>query len=219
MDYYSGLFEVQDTTSTVAWRVITLLKSWFARHGIPITVMSDSGLQPFNSESFLQFSDEWDLKHITCSPHHPQSNGKVENAVKICKSLLKKARDNKQDPFLNVLEWRNTPTKGVGTSPAKLLYGRRTQTRLPVARKQLKPTLIEGMTKRKEKGKESKRDILIDNIGLWKGCQQATSSVCAAYVIQSSLLMKSLTSWVVNLIWPRLMEEDIVETENIYVRQ
>ena len=49
VDYYSGLFEVQDTTSTVAWRVITVLKSWFARHGIPITVMSDSG-PPFNSE-------------------------------------------------------------------------------------------------------------------------------------------------------------------------
>ena len=156
VDYSSGLFEVQDMTSTVASRVITVLKSWFARHGIPITVMSDNG-PPFNSESFQDFSDEWDFNHITSSPHHPQSNGKVENAVKTCKSLLKKARDDKQDPLLSILEWRNTPTEGVGASPAQLLYGRRTRTRLPVARKQLKPTLIEGVTERMEKSKEKQK--------------------------------------------------------------
>ena len=76
VDYYSGLFEVQDMTSTVASRVITVLKSWFARHGIHITVMSDN-CPPFNSESFQEFSDEWDFNHITSNPHHPQSNGKV----------------------------------------------------------------------------------------------------------------------------------------------
>ncbi|CAB4017096.1 Transposon Ty3-G Gag-Pol poly, partial [Paramuricea clavata] len=156
VDYYSGLFEVQDMTSTVASRVITVLKSWFARHGIPITVMSDNG-PPFNSESFKDFSDEWDFNHITSSPHHPQSNGKVENAVKTCKSLLKKARDDKQAPLLSILEWRNTPTEGMGASPAQLLYGRRTRTRLPVAKKQLKPTLIEGVTKKMEKGKEKQK--------------------------------------------------------------
>ena len=143
-------------TSTVASRVITVLKSWFARHGIPITVMSDNG-PPFNSESFQEFSDEWDFNHITSSPHHPQSSGKVENAVKTRKSLLKKARDDKQEPLLSILEWRNTPTEGVGASPAQLLYGRRTRTRLPVARKQLKPTLIEGVTKRIEKSKEKQK--------------------------------------------------------------
>ena len=30
--YYSVLFEVQDMTNTVASRVITVQKSWFARH-------------------------------------------------------------------------------------------------------------------------------------------------------------------------------------------
>ena len=156
VDYYSGLFEVQGMTSTVASRVITVLKPWFARHGIPITVMSDNGL-PFKSESFQEFSDEWDFNHITSSPHHPQSNGKVENSVKTCKSLLKKALDDKQDPLLSILEWCNTPTEGVGASPALILYGRCTRTHLPVARKQLKPTLIEGVTKRMEKSKEKQK--------------------------------------------------------------
>jgi transposase InsO family protein len=78
--YYSGLFEVQDMISTVESRIITVLKSWFARHGIPITVMSDNG-SPLNSETFNNFSDEWDFNHITSSPHHAQSNGKVENLM------------------------------------------------------------------------------------------------------------------------------------------
>ncbi len=97
------------------------------------------------------------FNHITPSPHHPQSDGKVENAVKTCKSLLKKAHDDKQDPLLSILEWRNTPTQGVGASPAQLQYGRRTRTRLRVAREQLKPTLIEGVTKKMEKGKEKQK--------------------------------------------------------------
>ena len=77
--------------------------------------------------------------------------------MKTCKSLLKKARDDKQDPLLSILEWHNTPTEGMGASPAQLLYGRRTQTRLPVAKKQLKPTLIDGVTKKIEKGKEKQK--------------------------------------------------------------
>ena len=108
--------------------------------------MSDNG-PPLNSENFKVYSEEWDFNHITSSPYHRkgQSSIKVENAVKTCKSLLKKARDDKQDPLLSILEWCNTPTEGMGASPAQLLYGRRTRTRVPVARKQLKPTIIEGV--------------------------------------------------------------------------
>ena len=200
VDYYSGLFEVQDMTSTVALRV-TVLKSWFARHGIPITLMSDNG-PPFNSESFQEFSDEWDFNHITSSPHHPQSNGKVENAVKTCKSLLKNARDDKQDLLLSILEWRNTPTEGIGASPAQLLYGRRTRTRLPVARKQLKPTLIEGVTKKMEEGKEKQKKYFDRQFRTLKKLS-AGDVIRIARVIQGGLLGKSLKSWVFGLTWSR----------------
>jgi hypothetical protein len=53
----------------------------------------------------------------------------------------------------------------MGASSAQLPYGRRTQTRLPVARKQLKPTLIERVKKNMEKGKEKQINILIDSRG------------------------------------------------------
>jgi len=115
--YYSGYFEVQDMSSTTGSHVITVLKAWFSRHGIPVTIISDNG-PPFNSEDFKIFSKEWDF-YVTSSPYHAQSNGCVENAVKTCKSLLTKARADKRDPLLALLEWRNTPTEGMNASPVQ----------------------------------------------------------------------------------------------------
>ena len=132
-------------SSTTSTRVITVLKTWFSRHGIPVTVNSDHG-PPFNSEDFKTFSKKWDFHHATSSPYHGQSNGRVENAVKTCKSLLTKARADKRDPLLALLEWRNTQTEGVNASPVQLLYGRLTRTRLPVAKKLLTPQVITDVT-------------------------------------------------------------------------
>ena len=109
----------------------------FARHGIPDVLITDSGTQ-FSSSEFAKFAEAWKFEHKTSSPHHPQSNGKAENAVKICKNLLKKARADNRDPLLALLDWRNTSTEGLGTSPVQHLMGRRTRTLLPTHPKLLK---------------------------------------------------------------------------------
>ena len=100
------------------------------------------------------------------SPHHikPLSrtkNGRVENAVKTCKSLLTKARADKRDPLLALLEWRNTPTEGMNASPVQLLYGRRTRTRLPVAKQLLTPQVILMSPKRSRLGSRSRNTTMI----------------------------------------------------------
>ena len=66
-----------------------------------MTLIGDNG-PPFNSKHFKAFSAEWDFHHVTSSPYHPQSNGRTENAVKTCKSLLIKARADKRDPVAGV---------------------------------------------------------------------------------------------------------------------
>ena len=76
VDYYSGYFEVQDMSGTTSTRVITVLKSWFSRHGIPVIIISDNG-PPFNSKDFKTFSKEWDFHQTISSPYHAQSNGRV----------------------------------------------------------------------------------------------------------------------------------------------
>ena len=97
---------------------------------------------PFNSEDFKTFSKERDFDLVTSSPYQAQSNGHVENAVNTCKSLLTKARVDKRDPLLALLEWHNTPTEGMNASPVQLLYGRQTCTHLPVAKQLLTPQVI-----------------------------------------------------------------------------
>ena len=86
-------------------------------------MVSDNG-PAFASAEFQEFAKQWELDHITTSPHYPQSNSKAESVVKICKTLMKKAKLAKSDLLL--LNHRNTPTKPTNLSPAQRLFGRRT---------------------------------------------------------------------------------------------
>ena len=70
---------------------------------------------------------------MTSSPYHPKSNGKAVSAVKVVKSLIKKAQRDNKDPWLSLLDYRNTPTTGMQTSPAQRLMSRRTKTLVPIA--------------------------------------------------------------------------------------
>ena len=103
--------------------VITQLKSTFARYGIP----------QFSSWKFKQFAESWEFKHTTTSPKHPQANGQVENAIGTTKSVLKKAYEDGTDPYIALLESRNTPITGLSYSPAQVFLNRRLETRLPTS--------------------------------------------------------------------------------------
>ena len=107
------------------------MKQQFARHGIPDTIFSDNS--PFGALEFKQFAKSYEFVHQTSSPRYSQSNGRVENAVKVAKRLMTKALEDKADPFLALLDWRNTPSEQLHQSPAQILFGRRTRTKLPVA--------------------------------------------------------------------------------------
>ena len=157
MDEYSNFFELRALSDTTASSVITSLKSQFARRGIPNVVRSDNGSQ-FSSSDFRTFAREWEFEHITSSPHHARSNGKVEKAVNTAKGILKKAVFDHKDSYLALLDWRNTPTER--------LLGRRTRTLLPTSARLLKPKLLKPakdlVTKKREKrahyyNKEAKR--------------------------------------------------------------
>ena len=59
IDYFSRFVEVALLSkSTTAPDVITHPKSWFARHGIPHKVVSDSGTQ-FQASEFAKFADDY----------------------------------------------------------------------------------------------------------------------------------------------------------------
>lgn len=138
VDYFSNYFEVDKLESMTSACVIKKLKYHFARYGIPLTVISDNGPQ-FISYEFKQFASSYDFKHKTSSPYHSQSNGMAENAVKQAKTILRKCSDSKTDPFLALIECRNTPDQHTNTSPAQRFLGRRTRSLVPATRKLLMP--------------------------------------------------------------------------------
>ena len=60
-------------------------------------------------------------------------------AVKIAKRMMKKCSFNQEDPYIALLNLRNTPQEGVKYSPVQRLMGRRTKTLLPTKPQLLKP--------------------------------------------------------------------------------
>ena len=148
VDYYSSFIEIEHLKETTSMQVIKRCKSQFARHGIPDILFSDNGPQ-FSSQQFHDFASTYRFQHRTSSPHYPQSNGKVEKAVQTVKNILKKARDDRQDPYLALLALRNTPIDDQIGSPAQQLMGRRTRTLLPISKELLTPKTIRPSTIRK----------------------------------------------------------------------
>ena len=142
IDYFSNFWEVDRLERTTAKEVIRKVKYHFARYGIPSTVISDNGPQ-FKSGDFENFSKEWDFQHDFSSPGHQQANGMAESGVKMAKQLIRRATDSGRDPFMAILEYRNTPSQDYGTSPAQRMLGRRTRTLLPTTENLLKPMNIE----------------------------------------------------------------------------
>jgi len=100
------------------------------RRRVPsVPFISDNGPQ-CKCKEFEGFASTWGFTHITSSPHYPQSNGLAEKSVHIAKCLMEKAKADHRDPYLSLLEYRNTPVDNF-RSPAQLLMSRRLRSILP----------------------------------------------------------------------------------------
>ena len=155
-DYYSNFIEVEHLHTTTTRAVCKALKVMFARYGVPDTLVTDNGPQ-FSSAEFVSFTKVWSFTHSTSSPRYAQSNGKAENAVKTVKRLFTKCRESGQSEFRALLDWRNTPTEGVGTSPAQRFFGRRCRTLLPMTQLQLEPQFSTADNARALQGQKAKQ--------------------------------------------------------------
>ncbi len=140
VDYYSKFPELCPVKRKTAKCLISHCKSIFARHGIPEIIVADN--QPFNSFEFKLFCKSWDIYLITSSPEYPQSNGQAERCVQTLKTFLKKAEDDGGDPYIALLEYRNTPISGMQYAPAQLAMSRLLRSRIPVTHAALKPVVV-----------------------------------------------------------------------------
>ena len=150
VDAFSGYWEVDEMPQTTSLAVIHKTKQHFARFGIPDRVYTDNGPQ-FDCAEYTRFANHWQFEHLTSSPYHSQSNGLVEAAVKTAKTLQRKAAKANQDQWLSFLDYRNTPTEGMDSSPVQRLMSKRTKTRLPIAQHLLEPEIQSDVERRRTK--------------------------------------------------------------------
>ncbi|GFS23914.1 Pol polyprotein [Elysia marginata] len=125
-DFYSKMPFVKSFKTMTSKETIDYLESAFAIHVIPKIVISDNARQ-FTSFEFENFLKQWEFKHVTSSPHFPQSNGFIERTVQTVKNCLKKAKAKKENPQLALLSLRTTPIDNILPSPAELLFNRKVQ--------------------------------------------------------------------------------------------
>ena len=124
--------------NTTTSRVVTVIRQSFCRTGVPDIFWSDQGPQ-FTAQPFQEFSKKWGFKHVMSTPTYPQSNGKVEATVKSMKKLIRASWTGRyldEDKLTRaLLQYRNTPTRKDGLSPAQKLYSKPIQDTLPAHRR------------------------------------------------------------------------------------
>ena len=135
VDSFSRFPEVVQLSSTSSQTMIGILKSVFARFGIPEILVTDNGPQ-YASKHMAEFAKSYGFQHTTSSPYYPQGNGQAERTVKTVKTLIQ----NADDPFLALLNYRATPLPWRNLSPAELLFGRRIHTTIPQLPCQMVPS-------------------------------------------------------------------------------
>ena len=127
---YSGFPFCQKLKNITAETVLDQLYTWFCEHGFPVSLRSDQGKQ-YTAEVTADFCKKYNIVQEFSSPHHPQSNGLSESAVKQMKFLMLKSNEKLQDFKLALQHWRNTPSH-TGYSPSQLFLCRAQRTLLPV---------------------------------------------------------------------------------------
>ena len=141
VDSYTKWPEVCITKSTTSQSTINMLRSIFARWGVPIELVSDNGPQ-FCSKEFENFVVHLGIRHKRGAPYHPATNGLAERFVQTVKGALRASISEgldiqyRLDRFL--LAYRNAAHSTTGESPADLMLGRPLRTRLDC----LKPEIL-----------------------------------------------------------------------------
>ena len=98
VDYASRFPVVCKLTSMTGQHIANQCKLIFSEYGWPETLISDNG-PCYTAEVFTNLMREYNVNHITSSPHYPQSNGLAEKYVQLLKNLFYKTKEEGKDLF------------------------------------------------------------------------------------------------------------------------
>ena len=129
IDLYTSWVEAAPLKSITADEVcFEFFKIIVARHGCPITVISDHGKQ-FESKLFGQLCKSFNINHVMASAYHHQTNGKVEKFLKFLENSLAMVASADLSNWCRMLDkalftYRVSLNRMLNETPFYLLYGR-----------------------------------------------------------------------------------------------
>lgn len=133
VDAYSKWLEVYTMKVTTASKTIECLRDCFSRFGLPVVLVSDNGPQ-FTSLEFRKFLNKNGIKHKTCAPFKPSTNGQAERYVYTLKQSLRAMQRYpgtiQQKVLTFLMNYRKAPNMTTSLSPAMLFLKREIRTRL-----------------------------------------------------------------------------------------
>ena len=135
VDAHSKWPEVIEMNTTNTERTIQVMRTVFARYGLPKQIVSYNG-STFTSESFQVFMKRNGILHIRTAVAKASTNGLVERFNASFKSSIR-AMNSEMDNLNQKLNfflhtYRNTPHSTTGGTPAKMFLDRVLRSRLDV---------------------------------------------------------------------------------------
>ena len=149
VDAHSKWPEVVPMQSTTSTATIHVLRTIFARYGLPEHIVSDNGPQ-LTSAEFKEFLTENGIRHTTTAPYHLATNGLAERFVQTLKNALNTMK-NQRSVEANLANFlllsRNTPHTSTNECPSLLFSGRKTRMKLDLVRPDLKRNINDRLQK------------------------------------------------------------------------
>ena len=132
VDYTSHFPIVCKLKSISGQHIADHFKQIFAKYGLPEMIVSTNG-PCYTSKIFKELMKDYQVNHITSSPHYLQSNGLAEKYVQIVKNLFHKTKEEGQDLHKCLMVYRNTHLSSKLQSPMQTLSSRATRSTLPLS--------------------------------------------------------------------------------------
>ena len=137
VDRYSGWPSVHQARRGDAKELVSILRSHCGTFGAPEVLTTDGGPQLVARET-EDFLKTWGITHRISSAYNPHGNTRAELGVKSMKRMVRSnlgpGGSLETDSFSQALmEYRNTPDRDTGRSPAQVVFGRQLRDFIPVS--------------------------------------------------------------------------------------
>lgn len=128
INYFTKWAEAKPFAAITERNITALVwKSIICQCGIPNTIISDNGKQ-FEKRNFKRFCLELNIKQLSSTPMHSQTNGKIEAVNKVIKKILKARLEKLKGQWAEKLPsilwaYRTTPKTLTGETLYSLSFG------------------------------------------------------------------------------------------------